>query len=174
MEIFNLKLIRKIITEAESLVDEDDKIVFITCNPKSRHDDLSYKAKWKHMMRTIYMLKHVSYKFCIMPEISDKGRLHLHGWIVVNDKARWILAMKQFRRLGISRFDDQKHKGKGLDYYKKDIETTMQILPDMHYPVTYDTIDDIWWNLHKKKVPKMKKIEYKPRNIEEMFGRYIK
>ena len=34
-----------------------------------------------------YLRRHAGY-FCVVPEISDVGRLHCHGWFVISDKIK--------------------------------------------------------------------------------------
>ena len=77
--------------------------------------------------------------FCVVPEISDVGRLHCHGWFVISDKIKWHKqVLHKFTRNGRFKMNEMRCT-KALCYYVKDIEITQGIL---NYPVpyTHDTL----------------------------------
>lgn len=100
-------------------------------SPKVFPDDLEYKQKWEFMIRKCLKTfrRCMSYYMCI-PEISDQGRLHCHGWFVIDDKIKWIKSvLPLLKRNGFIKFNKAKTI-KACEYSMKDLEETFGIIPD--------------------------------------------
>lgn len=119
---------------AESTLSKDDIVFFVTWNPSPQKryysDSLLYDHKWDSMLtRVLLKLKHCCSKYCILPEITTNGRLHCHGWIVIDDLIKWKKSMVgTFKKEGFLKIDKQRYQKSGLDYYKKSIHETYNLL----------------------------------------------
>lgn len=88
----------------------------------------SYESQWKCMVLQLQIIKRCCDKYVILPEISDDGRLHCHGWFNVSDKIKYF---KQFlptmRRYGF--IDVRKMKSPNwFSYITKNLVTTVQVI----------------------------------------------
>lgn len=129
-------------------------IYLFTWNPKDSftNDDEPIR-KWDTMLiRVLKHFKRCMQYYAVMPEISDQGRLHCHGWFIIKDKIKWIKSvLPLIKRNGHFKMNKMKVP-KALYYYKKDAEDTQGILhtstlPFSHY--TYDKILHELWIKYK-------------------------
>lgn len=133
------------IEEAEGSIETNDTVYFITWNPNNKFNrpvrkSKEYNTQWCEMIcKKLRHLRRCCKKYCIIPEISDAGRLHCHGWIVIHDKIKWIKSVKpKIEKGGYMKMTKQKYKSKGFKYYKEDIVDTFNIITDHTFPLTYD------------------------------------
>lgn len=127
-----------------------DSLTFITWNPNDKViSPISNDLKWMDMCCTY--LKHFTRcckYFCFQPEFSISGRLHIHGWIVIHDKIKWIKAiLPMLMRAGRVKIDKAR-SWNGFDYYKKEVDLTDNILKFAH-PFSHLTSDEYLYKLYK-------------------------
>lgn len=138
--------IRKHLTIAEDEALNDLRTIYLfTWNPKdsfAQCDDPT--SKWDTMICRI--LKHfkrcMSY-YAIVPEFSDQGRLHCHGWFIIKDKIKWVKSVLPLvKRSGFMKMNKMR-SSKAFEYMKKELEETQSILHDSLLPFTHNTHDKI-------------------------------
>jgi len=116
-----------------------DEVYLFTWNPKDKFfpDGNNYVMKWDTMLcRVIKHLSRCMSKFCIVPEVSDNGRLHCHGWFVIRDKVKWNKSVRQIiARHGFMKINRLRAVA-GFQYYKKDMDTLAGYLPGRHTVIT--------------------------------------
>lgn len=123
-----------------------DNVYLITWNPNRRLvlDGTPFKKKWEAMIvKVLNNLRRCCDKYCIVPEISDAGRLHCHGWVVITDRIKWHKSLlPQMQRNGFVKMAKLRHV-KGFEYSIKDAEVTAKILgPQCFMPYChYNDID---------------------------------
>lgn len=148
-----------------------------TWNPSDKKvgTDHDYQTKWDNMI-TGY-LKHFNrcmYKYCILPEISDAGRLHVHGWFVIKDKVKWVKSVKpRLQRSGRFKMSKkfEKCKKDPFYYYKKDIEDTIQIFPQRTLPIYHYNIKDVLKEIKHMVISRIKeKTQIKNVDITKFFN----
>lgn len=171
MEISILGKMREYISKQESKV-EDNPIIFFTWNPHPRYDGWTYERKWKFMYEILSHIRLSSEVYVFVPEITDQGRLHCHGWLVISNKVNWIRFQKYVRRYGFIKIPYARNKQKVFDYVRKDLETTIGVLTTNYYPITPQTNDMIGLNIRGDKKIKEKKEQkvLKSKDITKMFG----
>lgn len=133
---------------AELDIDEyiNRPVYFFTWNPNDKKicaDD--YNNKWMTMItKCLKYFNSCMLYYCVVPEVSDAGRLHCHGWFIIKDKIKWVKRVKPLlEQNGRFKMSKQKVKGEGFYYYKKDIEETSGIVRRDLWPLTIYTIEDI-------------------------------
>jgi len=133
---------------AENDVDySTDTVYLFTWNPSNHfyRDTLNeyHIDKWQSMICKV--LKHFTRcmsKFCIIPEISDMGRLHCHGWFVIKDKIKWNKSVKpMIARHGFDKYNKLRHVN-GYKYYKKELHELDNYLPDQVHVLSHLTMKD--------------------------------
>lgn len=144
---------------------EYDKVVYlITWNPRPnfyQYDKLGqndYIAQWIKMMTVLKKLTRVSKCFCIVPEISDEGKLHCHGWFHMTDRIKWLKSVKRaFQYNGFMKINKLNTAIEKIDYYYKDIETTKDVLGHMFQVLTHFTMEECLFNCKFYVLSKVKK-----------------
>lgn len=167
-----LECMREQIIEAENKLDRYDLVYFFTWNPNDKFSGyLDYNTKWLKMYDTLRHLRRCCKKFAIVPEISDAGRLHCHGWLVLEDMVNWKKNMiPKLWKGGFFKISKQIHKKKGFSYYTKELLDTIQVLDVPYYPITYDTIPII--NKCLKLDDEQKKLPmYRSQDITTFFNK---
>lgn len=109
-------------------------IMYFTWNPdlKKMHVD-PIRAHQKFIDNVFHQLDKCWTYYCILPEISKKGRLHYHGWMYhCRDKIKWYkFVLPKIKMIGIEKQDPGKKEplecnyedevGDPFYYYKKDL-----------------------------------------------------
>lgn len=108
---------------------EVDTVYLITWNPKPSfygYDTAGYNnfdVQWWTMIRQL--CKHIRCleKYALVPEVSDCGKLHLHGWYVVKDKRKYKRGfLPSLRATGFIKIGKvNKHQWKTYRYHIKDL-----------------------------------------------------
>lgn len=136
------------ITESAELnILPSDQVYLFTWNPNDKRIcPQDHNMKWDTMvLKYLKYLKRACRIFCVVPEISDMGRLHCHGWFVINDKIKWHKqVLHKFTRNGRFKMDIMRCT-KALCYYVKDLEVTQGVL---NYPVPYTHDTHSEWITH--------------------------
>lgn len=177
--ISTMEDIIEVCTRYENMIKDDlSKVYFITWNPKpkfyghsfSGHND--FNLQWETMiMEVIKKVIRCSKCFCLIPEVSIKGKLHLHGWIRIDDKVKWNKATyPMFVRTGMAKVSKAKCM-KGFYYYKKEVDSILEYLPGFILPVTPDTLPWILTDIRMRYAKKFKKLgtSYKSIDITKFF-----
>lgn len=154
-------LYKRLLEVHETYIDLDMHTVYLfTWNPKDKVKGIQheYTNKWKGMINILKHFSRCMSKYSIVPEVSDAGRLHCHGWFIIKDKIKWHKSVhKLLTSNGLFKMNKMKGK-KGLEYYKKDIELTINLVDPDYWPYTDETSDEI--------------LERIDREILELFAKY--
>ena len=96
---------------------------------------LNYEKNWKKMITVLRHLRRCCSKYLIIPEVSDAGKLHCHGWICIKDKIKW----KKSVRRSIAKHGFIKelkiHNNSSFftrSYYSKEIEESISLMIDFN------------------------------------------
>lgn len=147
-----------------------EAVWLFTWNPNDKKigDDKDYCLKWYAMvMKVLKHLPRCMEYFCVQPEVSMMGRLHVHGWFTIRDPVKWNKSVKGlFVHNGRFKMNKSRKFDKATKYYVKDIGTKNDvtnylqdnILPFCHY--NWDVIlRDIGIRLYTKNVRDIKDIK---------------
>jgi len=159
--------IRQLLKLARRSIEKNDlpKLRYITWNPQKRiyahqpngYDpvDQSYDSSWLNMINKLKYIKRCSTKFCILPEISEAGKLHCHGWFVLSDNIKWI---KQVQPLlynnGMLRITKVKEVRKDFDgYMQEDLDDTINLMRDTKtLCLTHQTYDELFNYIKQQRI----------------------
>lgn len=114
-----------------------------TCNPKAQFYehvdgvdkyDPCYQHNWKKMISVLKHLNRCCSKYLIIPETSETGKLHCHGWFVMKDSIKWKKSVKGIleKQLGFIKINKVTDNNAFLkkSYYSKDLEETLTLIGD--------------------------------------------
>lgn len=116
------------------------------CNPKKVKNVtlLDVKKCWIKMLQVLKNIHRCSTSYCIIPEISDEGKLHCHGWFKLSDKIKWFKSVKPIiTRNGFMKINKLNTPIENIDYYYKEIYETKEILQDVFVVLTDFTYDEV-------------------------------
>jgi len=168
--------IREHLKESEGYLDLSvDTVYLFTWNPSNTFwgDQNDYIGKWDNMVCKI--LKHLircMSKYCIVPEISDAGRLHCHGWFVIKDKIKWNKSVRAtIERHGIFKMNRMRSLN-ALHYYKKDIKITLNFLKDRSGVISHLNIKEVLKELRTTVLLEAKGLEARrsPNCLERIYS----
>lgn len=152
--------IRDFLRQSKNSLDKYDlpKLRYITWNPKGQvyahqpngydPQDQSYDSSWLNMLNKLKYIRRCSSKFCILPEISENGKLHCHGWFVITDNIKWIKSVQpMLYHNGMIRITKVKEVRKDFDsYMQEDLDDTLNFIRDDKIVclshLTYDLLFD--------------------------------
>lgn len=159
LDIRELLTPMEVIEMAISELTYDSKVYLFTWNPDPRifNHDKYFNVKDKKVLSTtevkkcwikmLQVLKHIqrcSSSFCIVPELSDEGKLHCHGWFKLTDKIKWFKSvMPIIKKKGFMKINKLNTPIENIDYYYKEINETQGILQDVFCVFTDFTYDEI-------------------------------
>lgn len=117
-------------------VEEFDKVHLITWNPKpifydyKPYGDNDYLMQWRSMVDLLCEGRRCLSRFCFVPEISDEGKLHMHGWYVVLDHKNYYKSfLPKLKRNGfVKKAKAKSHDFKTFVYHTKDFDATNDVL----------------------------------------------
>lgn len=156
-------------------IDVMDEVILITWSPKPRfynyspHIDNDYAMQWRTMINVLVNTRCLRL-FCFMPEISDEGRLHMHGWFVINDKVKYHKSfLPSLKRNGfIKKNKANSHGWKTFEYHTKDIASTCKYLPGWEeLPITHHNRDVFNEEIQKYKLLQAKTYDVKPKIMKQ-------
>lgn len=134
-----------------SLDDDVDTPYLITWNPKPRYynydqgGENDFDVQWWTMCET--MMKHIRCldKYAFVPEISEQGKLHMHGFFTIKDKRKYLRGfLPTLRATGFIKVARvKKVQWKTFKYHVKDLKNG--ITPELMVPAvltneTYDVL----------------------------------
>lgn len=119
-------------------------IWLFTWNPRDTGAILTnHDQKWRYMLEAFHKFLRCMKQFAVVPELSDAGRLHAHGWFIIGDKVKWHKAvLPYFKALGMFKMNKM-NSLQALYYYQKDLNETFNILTDDYFPFTHVNAKDI-------------------------------
>lgn len=176
-------ILKEIVKLCRQDIEDDDlkHIRYITWNPKNnnvyRNNGYNFKTQsfdegWVQMLRWLKYIKRCSKKYCILPEVSENGKLHCHGWFVMSDKIKWMKFVQPllFRR-GMIRITKLKEMRKKFDYYmQKDLDETVSLLDDHDLIcLSHITHESLFGTIKKRKILNIKKYadpKDKPKSVD--------
>lgn len=119
-----------------------DVVYLITWNPnrKVACETSTQVMKWESMIcKVLKHLERCCKIFNVVAEVSDQGRLHCHGYIVISDKIKWHKSVLPLMKShGFMKMNKMKSH-KALYYYKKDLEVTRALMPGT--PICFNHIN---------------------------------
>lgn len=163
-------------TAFEDLNESDiPMLYYITWNPKPRYyphipngynpQTQDYDQSWCTMLNTLKGIARCSSKFCILPEISENGKLHCHGWFLKDDKIKWLKSIyPMLHRHGMIRCTKVKEIRDGFDeYMQEDLDDTVQLFTDTKLMLfSHNTYKPLFKHMNKNKI-----FAWADENIEE-------
>lgn len=152
-----------------AFADIDESMIgtlyYITWNPRNSvyahvpngYDPQSqtYDVSWHNMISYLKLIRRCSDCFCILPEISDAGKLHCHGWFNMKDKIKWVKSVyPTLYRHGMIRIKKVKEIRDDFDdYMHEDLNETLNYIRDpTPMCLTHESLSDIIEYLRRKKI----------------------
>lgn len=149
-EFHDLFTLKEIIDLACSDIHYDNKVYMFTWNPKptfyqyDKYGDNDYKSQWVKMITVLKHIDRCSNCYCIVPEISDDGKLHVHGWFRLDDKVKWLKSVKRgITNNGFIKLNRLYVAIEKIDYYYKELDETREILNDLMFVLTPFTMKEV-------------------------------
>lgn len=180
-----MALPRILYKDAWENIEEMDDVIFITWNPKPRfypcteeRDGLisiNYNVQWLMMLQKLVLVDRCCRNYGIVAEVSDTGKLHCHGFLVLKDKIKYN---KQFlptlQRNGFVKVTVAKSH-KWFEYHVEDVDETIQYIHKYPHlialtPVTIDEAKTTLFHVECKGARTVAK-ERKKLSIMTMFHR---
>lgn len=146
--------------DAYGSLDSDDSIYLLTWNPQPRfynydhNGNNDYIMQWYTMLRTLLKSIRCLSKYAFTAEISDQGKLHIHGFLVVSDKVKYHKSfLPSLRKNGFIKLVKlKKLQRKSVKYHVKDLrETSLYFAQEPELPIvlTHDNQKEINKMYHK-------------------------
>ena len=156
----------------------DNKVYMFTWNPKPTFYEYrklgnnDYISQWVLMISVLKEFSRCSDMYCFIPEISDEGKLHVHGWFMLSDKLKWLKSVRPLlRKNGFMKINRLHTKIEKIDYYYKEIDETKDILNQYFYVLTHFTIGEILREVRQKFLYKrVKKTQRKNWMVDRLFA----
>lgn len=141
---------RNLYHEAFNNINEDDYVLLFTWNPKPRFYDKTtcYTTQWLTMLNVLKEINKCSYNYAIAAELSDSGKLHCHGFIVLQDKVKWLKSVRpRIQRGGFMKHGKaNSHEWKVFKYHVKEVDVTYEMInkevPIVLTPHSYKDVKD--------------------------------
>jgi len=131
-------------------ISYDNNIYLFTWNPRPNFYEYrkignnAYDRQWIEMISVLKDLRRCSEQFCIVPEISDDGKLHCHGWFALTDKIKWLKSVKKrITNNGFMKINKLHTPIENIDYYYKEIDETKEILGHAFSVLTHFTCEEV-------------------------------
>lgn len=158
--------------EAENDIYNTDQVILFTWSPDpKKYPSAEPRKQYKFVICWLLAnARKCMSTFSFVPELNLSGNVHIHGWYVVRDKIsyyKWFLP--RARQLGFVKVNLMQSK-EALNYYRKEINDTVQILGDnLPIPLTHCN----WMNYRKiyTKVKLKHKTEYKLNSVIDYFNK---
>lgn len=161
---------------------DEDTVWLITWNPKpkfynyDKYGENDYNMQWHTMIDALSKSIRCLLKFAFVPEVSEVGKLHMHGWYVIKDKVKYRKSFKRMLlRTGMVKESQVKyHEWKTYKYHIKELkDITPQFVTNIR-PLcyTHENRKYIERSLTLKQV--LVAVDYdkkiKKRNVYELMG----
>lgn len=180
----------EIYKKAYGWLNPDRDIWLITWNPKpcfyqyNPNRESNYDLQWKTMLDLILPRVRCLSNYALVPEISDAGKLHLHGFYQIKDKVKYHKSfLPSLKKNGFIKVNKvSKHQWKTYQYHIKDLEVTNDFITQV-WPlvVTDETSNELnrdlqLWKLsvNKQHYEEVKNKSIKKLNVYSMLlGNFI-
>jgi len=132
---------------------------------------MTHSAQYYYTRRVISKYIGMSAKeFRFMPEFMLNGRIHYHGWIDINDEAKWQMSLKLLRdKCGRVKLEYNLTE-KWYNYMNKSLVATRKILkfkPDISLSVTAD--DYKQWIKDNSEQPTIVDFDIKSKTLKKVL-----
>lgn len=144
------------INRAFDNVERDNTLHLITWNPKPKFYGYclfgknDYDSQWDQMLSILLLCNRCLYNYSFVAEISEEGKLHVHGFYQVYDKVKYHRSfLPSLKKNGFVKHNKARsYDRKVIKYHKKDIRDTIEHMADQSVPVvlTAHTIKDLKQN----------------------------
>lgn len=158
----------EIIALATDQLTYDNKVYLFTWNPRPNFYEYrkiggnNYAKQWVLMISVLKDLSRCSNCFCIVPEISDEGKIHCHGWFSLDDKLKWSKSvLGNIQRNGFMKINKLNTSIEKIDYYYKEIDDTKDVLSQNFYVLTHFTMKEVLKDIRMRMLQKKVKKELK-------------
>lgn len=136
---------KQIYKDAWNDIEDDDTVYFMTWNPKPKFygydngGENDYKMQWFTMLDKLVQSARCLSKYAFVAEISDQGKLHMHGWYVIKDAVKYHKSwLPTLRTNGFIKNPKVKSvKWKSFKYHVKDLESTIEYITDIDCVITH-------------------------------------
>lgn len=160
-------------------VDPNRTVHLITWNPKPRfyaydkYGENDYDSQWHSMLHELMKSFRCCDNYAFVAEISEEGKLHMHGFYQVYDKIKYHKSfLPSLRKNGFIKHN----KARSLDrkvikYHKKDIYDTIEHMKDQSVPTvlcpeTRDELSKLFYlriiNIAKKEISNANLMKWLP------------
>lgn len=160
-------------------IEEYDKVLLITWNPRPRfynydlHGENDYNMQWRTMLDKLQWANRCLSRYAFVAEISDDGKLHMHGFMVVSDRIKYNKSfLPSLRVNGFIKVSKANSKmWKTFKYHVKDLSATSAYITDSLYVLTHENREDVHKDLtlYKALVAHSYDKMIKKRNVMEML-----
>lgn len=165
-------------------IEDYDKVILITWNPKPRfynydkHGENNFDMQWWTMALLLVEADRCCSRFAFVPELSEDGKLHMHGWYVVSDKVKYYKSfLPKLRSSGfIKKSKAKSHNWKTFRYHVKDLEETCDYVTELHdLPITHFNVKHVKKHYHLKKMLLSTNydLKVKKRNVLQMLQKEL-
>lgn len=183
------KISKVVYKDAWQDIEDYDKVMLITWNPKPKFYDYSiygpndFNMQWRTMMELLIQAYRACCRFAFVPEVSDEGKLHMHGWYVVSDRVKYNKSFlpSLYRSGFIKKSRAKSHEFKTFKYHIKELYETHQYLNEFDgttMVITHENVmllkhnHALYLSLMAKKYSDLKKIKVLKKDITKMFENY--
>jgi len=155
-------------------------VMLITWNPKPRfynydkYGDNDFDVQWVTMLDVLLRANRCCSNYAFVAEISELGKLHMHGFLVVSDKIKYLRSfLPTLRKNGfISVSKASSHGWKTFKYHVKDIPNTCELIKKFPIVLTKKNYLQMNRDVTLLKVfvpPDNEKAKIKKKNVMEMI-----
>lgn len=124
-------------------ITNEDTVYLLTWNPKPRfysfdkHGDNDYNLQWLTMVEKLIRSIRCLSKYAFVAEISDAGKLHMHGFFVAKDPVKLHKSfLPGLRNTGYIKLNPvRKLQRKTMNYHVKDLHNTLSHFPNSTTPI---------------------------------------
>lgn len=155
-------------------------VILITWNPKpgfynyDKYGDNDFDIQWVTMLDVLLRANRCCSNYAFVAEVSEQGKLHMHGFLVVSDKIKYLRSfLPTLRKNGFIKVSKaNSHDWKTFKYHIKDIKETGELINKFPIVLTKKNYLEINRDvtLLKVFVPiNDEKVKIKKRNVMEMI-----
>lgn len=126
-------------------LEEYDKVILITWNPKPRfynydhNGNNDFEMQWRTMLDKLFEANRCCSRYAFVAEISDAGKLHMHGFLVVSDKIKYYKKFLPTLRANgfIKIIKASSHRWKTFKYHVKEVDFTSDAITQSGIVLTH-------------------------------------
>lgn len=145
------EIARNVYRSAWQDLEDFDKVILITWNPKPRfysydmHGENDYNMQWRTMVDKLQWANRCCSRYAFVAEISDMGKLHMHGFLVVSDRVKYHKSFLPSLRVNgfIKISKASSHLWKTFKYHVKELSITSDYITDLQYVLTHENREEV-------------------------------